>query len=38
MLIDFSKRLMNAITDADGCQFDSAIMAKEESPKAPDVR
>lgn len=29
---------MNVVTDTDGCQLDSARIAKEESPKAPDVK
>lgn len=38
MLTEFSKRLMNVVMDPDGCQLDSAKVAKEESPKAPDIR
>lgn len=38
MFTDFSKRLMNVVTDPDGCQLDSAKVVKEESPKAPDIR
>lgn len=38
MFTEFSKRLMNVVTDPDGCQLDSARLAKEESPKAPDIR
>lgn len=37
MFTGFGKGLVNVITDTDGCQLDSARIAKEESPKAPDV-
>lgn len=38
MCTEFGKGLVNVVTDTDGCQLDSARTAKEESPKAPDVR
>lgn len=38
MFTEFSKRLMNMVMDPDGCQLDSARVAKEESLKAPDIR
>lgn len=38
MFTEFSKGLMNVVMDPDACQLDSAKVAKEESPKAPDIR
>lgn len=38
MFTAFSRRLMNVVMDPDGRQLDSAKVAKEESPKAPDIR
>lgn len=35
---EFSKRLINAAADTDGCHLDAARLAKEESLKAPDVK